>query len=208
MIRLSDIALSLFGILFTLPFFIIICLLLFLTGGWRIFHSMERIGKYGKPYRHVKFRTMRPGREFGRVFFEQDRITRIGKILRGSHLDELPELWLILTGMMSFSGPRPLPEKLLEGLDTSSRETVRPGWTGPAQIVLLRKGKLNKHLQLRLDNCYIRRRSLSRHWKLIFATLFFMFYKKGKADLTPDATPDRREFAGKTGSGKKRAERD
>ncbi len=81
-------------------------------------------------YTHWEIRSMKSGKETGRVFFESGRINFWGRL----HLDELPELCLILSGRMSFVGPRPLPEKLLEGLDTATRETVRPGWTGPAQL--------------------------------------------------------------------------
>ena len=183
MIRLMDIILSLLFIVLTLPLFMLIVLLLFVTHGYKIFYSMKRVGRYGKPYIHIKFRSMKKGTETGRVFFEQQRITKIGRILRATHIDELPELWLILFGKESFTGPRPLPQKLLKGLEQSLRQTVRPGWTGPAQIYLMRKGQLNKHLQIKLDNFYVNNRTFQFHCRLILATAVALFSKKTKKKL-------------------------
>lgn len=106
------------------------------------FYISRRVGRSGVSYRHVKIRTMLPGLEHGRSYFEGSRITRVGAVLRRLHLDELPELFLILNGRMSLVGPRPLPRRFLEKFDSSLREQVRPGWTCLAQIQLLRRGIL------------------------------------------------------------------
>ena len=180
-------------IIITLPLTLTALLVSALFIGFPPFYSSTRIGKNGEEYTHWKIRSMKKGRETGRVFFESGRINFWGRLLRRLHLDELPELYLILSGRMSFAGPRPLPEKLLEGLDTTTRETVRPGWTGPAQLWLLRKGKLNKRLQIKLDTHYVNRRSFSYDLKIIAATITGVFRSK-PADLTPNGSPDRISF--------------
>lgn len=136
---------------------------------------------------------MKLGDEFGRIFFEQDRITRFGSILRKFHLDELPELFLIFLGKMSFVGPRPLPQKLIESLNTNFREKVKPGWTGPAQIWLLKNGILPKRLQIKLDNMYVRKKSLKYNLKLLTATLY-SFVTSRKLIMDKNASNDRINF--------------
>lgn len=186
-------------LIITLPLTLTALLVSALFIGFPPFHSSTRIGKSGKEYTHWKIRSMKKGRETGRVFFESGRINFWGRLLRRLHLDELPELYLILAGRMSFVGPRPLPEKLLEGLDTATRETVRPGWSGPAQLWLLRKGKLNKRLQIKLDTHYVNNRSFCYDLKIIAATVTGVFRSK-PADLTPNGSPDRISFRKYPGS--------
>ena len=110
-------------------------------------------------------------------------------------LDELPELFSRFIGKMSFVGPRPLPRYLLDGLDTTIRETVQPGWTGPAQVWLLKQGTLDKHRQIELDNMYVQRRSFIFNMKIIAQTIVYSFQRK-KLDLAPDSTDDRVKYGG------------
>ena len=197
--RFVEIIIAAALLIITLPLTLTALLISALFIGIPPFYSSARTGKNGVEYTHWKIRSMKKGRETGRVFFESGRINFWGKLLRRLHLDELPELYLILTGRMSFVGPRPLPEKLLEGLDTAIRETVRPGWTGPAQLWLLRKGKLSKRLQIKLDNHYVKRKSFCYDLKIITATVTGVFRSK-PADLTPDGSPDRISFGKDLGS--------
>jgi len=129
----------------------------------------------------------------GRVFFEVQRLNSWGRFLRRLHLDELPELCHIVSGRMNIVGPRPLPSSLLEGLDTSLRDTVRPGWTGPAQVRLLRRGRLDKRLQIRLDNHYVRHRSTLYDIRTMLGT-FKAAFSGSRQDLDPCSTADRAEF--------------
>ena len=193
MMRFFDIVCSFLLICLALPLMFCIAVLIFCLNGRPVLYRAARIGRYGVPYTHMKFRTMRPGAETGRVFFEQDRLTRLGRMLRRLHLDELPELFLILRGTMSFTGPRPLPEHLLQGLDTSIRSRVRPGWTGPAQLYLVRRGILDKHLQIRLDNHYVHQQRFCYTIRLLAATLCVLFHP-ATPDMRADATEDRRRF--------------
>jgi sugar transferase EpsL len=194
LIRSFDIALAGILVIVTLPLLLAALLLSAAFVGFPPVYISERIGKDGVPFRHVKVKSLLPGKEYGRIFLEQNRLNWCGKFLRGCHLDELTELYHILGGKMSFVGPRPLPPKFLEGLELKDRHTVPPGWTCTAQIALLRKGKLNKHFQLRLDNLYAHRRSLSYNIKIIAAT-FRAFLTRKELDLSPDSTPDRKKFA-------------
>jgi len=144
-------------------------------------------------YTHWKIRSMKKGRETGRVFFEAHRLNSWGRLLRRLHLDEIPELCHVISGRMNIVGPRPLPSSLLEGLDTSLRDTVRPGWTGPAQVMLLRGGRLDKRLQIRLDNHYVRHRSIRYDVRIILGTITAAF-SGSRQDMDPCSTADRAEF--------------
>ena len=187
---------ALFLLVVTLPLIIATLLVSSVFIGFPPFYHSTRKGRNGIEYTHWKIRSMKRGKETGRVFFETGRINFWGKLLRRLHLDELPELFLILTGRMSFVGPRPLPKKLLEGLDTTTRETVRPGWTGPAQLWLQRKGILNKRLQIKLDTHYVQRRSFCYDLKILTATFAGVFRSK-PVNLDPKASEDRLSFGSK-----------
>jgi lipopolysaccharide/colanic/teichoic acid biosynthesis glycosyltransferase len=179
----------------TLPLFLLSLLLSSVFIGFPPLYWSRRRGLGGREYTHWKIRSMKPGRETGRVFFEVERLNMCGRLLRKLHLDELPELLLITTRRMNFVGPRPLPSFLLEGLDTSVRETVRPGWTGPAQVWLLRRGSLDKRLQIRLDEHYVHRRSCLYDMVLVIATLKGIL-RRAPMDMDPEGSEDRRSFAG------------
>jgi lipopolysaccharide/colanic/teichoic acid biosynthesis glycosyltransferase len=194
LIRSFDIILAILLLILSLPLTLAALLMSALFIGFPPIYTSVRIGKDGIPFKHFKIKSLLPGKEIGRIFLERDRLNWCGKFLRGSHFDEIPELLHILSGKMSFVGPRPLPAKFLEGLNLKSRHTVPPGWTCTAQIALLRKGKLNKHLQIRLDNLYAQKRSLWYNLRIIAATGRYFFTRK-KLDLNPDSTPDRIEFA-------------
>jgi len=183
-------------IVITFPLTIAALLISSVFIGFPPFHLSRRIGRYGVEYTHLKIRSMKSGRETGRVFFEAHRINFWGRLLRRLHVDELPELFLILIGRMSFVGPRPLPAFLLKGLDTSLRETVRPGWTGPAQLWLLRKGRLDKMLQMKFDSYYVRKRSLFYDLRILLATLSGVLSSRA-VNLDPGGSEDRISFAEK-----------
>jgi len=134
-----------------------------------VFFRQVRPGLGGKPFTLIKFRTMRPGSEP-----DAERITRVGKWLRLTSLDELPELVNVLRGEMALVGPRPL---LMEYLDEYTpeerrRHDVRPGITGWAQVhgrnAILRAEKI------RYDLDYIRRRSTALDFKILLMTLLHL----------------------------------
>jgi len=188
--RLVEILAAFILIVVTLPLTLLALLISSVFIGFPPFYRSRRIGRHGVEYTHWKIRSMKKGRETGRVFFETHRINFWGRLLRRLHLDELPELFLILTGRMSFVGPRPLPASLLKGLDTVIRESVRPGWTGPAQLWLLRNGRLDKKIQIKLDSHYVNHRSAGNDLKILLKT-FFQVFRPRKLNLDPKASADR-----------------
>ncbi len=134
--------LALVLLVFLLPIFLITALLIQLLDPGTIFYSQVRTGYLGKPFRVHKFRTMRHnaeqnGPQWARS--EDQRITPLGKWLRLTHLDELPQLWNVIKGEMSFVGPRPERPEFYEALSQEIplfilRTWIRPGITGWAQV--------------------------------------------------------------------------
>lgn len=109
--RLLDILLALTAIVVLLPLYLLIGLLVLIFMGWPVIFSQERIGRGEKTFRLYKFRSMTNARGAdGQLLPEKQRLTRFGILLRSTSLDELPELFLILKGDMSFIGPRPQPK--------------------------------------------------------------------------------------------------
>ena len=135
--RLFDIVVSLLGLIFLLPIFMIISVLIYLNMGRPILFVQQRPGLNGIPFSMFKFRTMKEkSSEDDNQNSDELRLTRLGRFLRSTSLDELPELWLVLKGKMSLVGPRPL---LLEYLPyynerQNKRHIVHPGLTGLAQV--------------------------------------------------------------------------
>jgi lipopolysaccharide/colanic/teichoic acid biosynthesis glycosyltransferase len=190
--RPFDFLLSLTGIILSSPLWILFGLLIVLEDGLPVFYFQERVGKGGKIFKAMKFRSMIKDAEkdTGPVqAVENDpRITRIGKILRATAMDELPQLVNILKGDMSFVGPRSLRPKEKEvygNPDETSIEdvpgykerlTVRPGLTGVAQVYLptdaLRKEKFRHDLD------YIKNQSFLFDLKLIILSFWITFRGK------------------------------
>ena len=193
LIRAMDLLVAGILIIIFSPLMVIVAIMVLVFIGSPLLYVTKRVGLNGVEYKHYKFKSMLPGEVTGRIFFEQDRLNRWGKLLRTLHLDELPELFSIFIGRMSFVGPRPLPQHLLDGLDTSLRETVPPGWTGPAQVWLLKNGSLDKRQQIELDNMYVQRRSIILNLRIIVQTVVYSFQRK-KLDFAQDSTDDRIKF--------------
>ena len=135
--RIFDILASLFGLIVLIPVFLILASLIKLRMPGPVFFCQQRTGRYGKEFTIIKYRTMIVNHEGSTVSVRgENRITPLGAKLRRYKLDELPELWNVLKGEMSFVGPRPdMPEyfQRLEGEEKKILE-LRPGITGPASI--------------------------------------------------------------------------
>jgi lipopolysaccharide/colanic/teichoic acid biosynthesis glycosyltransferase len=143
--RLFDVAVSFFAIVVLSPLFALIALAVRVTSAGPVFYRGERIGRGGAPFRILKFRTMRAGAGGPAVTRGGDaRVTPIGRILRRSKLDELPQLVNVLRGDMSIVGPRPeAPEFVSLYTDDERRVlTVRPGVTSPASLRYRREESL------------------------------------------------------------------
>lgn len=154
--RLFDIVASFIALILLSPLFAVICTIIFFTPDCKVFFSHERRGRRGKPFTMYKFQTMKstaPNCATAELENPEQYITKIGAILRKTSLDELPQLWNILKGDMSFVGPRPLISSEMRAHRLRLEYGVyryRPGLTGWAQvngrddISLMKKMKLDK----------------------------------------------------------------
>jgi len=138
--RVVDIAVAVFGLVFFLPFLLLIALFIKLDSSGPIFFRQERVGRDGKPFRIFKFRTMvqNADKMGSRLTTKRDpRVTRVGQILRWFKIDEFPQLINVLLGDMSLIGPRPEDAHFVQFYDERQRRTlsVRPGMLGPSQIL-------------------------------------------------------------------------
>lgn len=167
--RIFDFTLSLAGFFFSLPFWLLFAVAIWLEDRGPIFYLQERVGRDGKIFKSIKFRSMVPEAEkgLGPVQAQQNdsRQTKIGSILRKTAMDELPQLINILRGEMSFVGPRALRPVEIELNDNSGakpifhihgfkkRASIRPGLTGAAQVFASRS--LSRQEKFKYDFWYI-----------------------------------------------------
>lgn len=135
--RALDLSLSLAALLLIAPVMLVLAGLVGLLLGYPVIFRQERPGLRGSPFNLYKFRTMNDRRDrLGNLLPDGKRLTRFGRFLRSTSLDELPELWNVLCGDMSLVGPRPLLMQYLDRYtsEQARRHDVRPGITGWAQI--------------------------------------------------------------------------
>jgi lipopolysaccharide/colanic/teichoic acid biosynthesis glycosyltransferase len=184
--RSFDIVLSALGLMLSLPLWLIFSAAIKLEDGGPVFYSQERVGRQGKKFKSWKFRSMIPDADRRLQAADRDpRVTKIGRILRATAMDELPQLWNILTGDMSFVGPRALmPEEIevkgggelvpLEKIPGYElRHRVRPGLTGIAQIYAPRD--IPRRQKFRYDALYIHRQNFWLDIKLILLSFWITF---------------------------------
>lgn len=185
--RLFDIVFSLVGLVVLSPLFLVFSIILLFSKGPVIFRQ-ERIGYKGKPFTIYKFRTMSIDAEtdgIPRLEAERNRyLTPFGRFLRAHHLDELPQLWNVLKGDMSFVGPRPERQYFI---DKINRETddyryiylMRPGVTSYATIYNGYTDTMDKMLKrLEYDLDYLDNRNIFTDLGIIFKTVFSVFSGK------------------------------
>ena len=182
--RLFDIVMSILFLVLLLPIMLFISLLVRLNLGQPILFRQQRPGLNGEPFEMVKFRTMLNDRTSDS---DAERLTRFGRMLRASSLDELPELWNVFKGDMSLVGPRPL---LMEYLplyseQQSRRHEVRPGITGLAQIN--GRNAISWQEKFKLDVWYVDNRSFWLDMEILFMTVKKVVVREGisaKGDAT------------------------
>jgi lipopolysaccharide/colanic/teichoic acid biosynthesis glycosyltransferase len=138
--RIMDIGGAIVGLIVLTPVMLIVALLIFARSGRPVLYREPRVGRGGKTFTLLKFRTLYPGSTtLGSIAPEDDpRITAIGLPLRRARLDELPQLFNVLIGDMSFVGPRPMVQLHADTLDSATRQivlSVRPGVTDPAAVL-------------------------------------------------------------------------
>ena len=184
--RLFDILLSGTGLFVSAPIWWALAAAIKLEDGGSIFFSQERVGKGGRVFRALKFRSMIPDAErlTGAVqaTTNDPRVTRIGRIMRATAMDELPQLWNIFVGDMSFVGPRPLRPGEVDARGDGTfialedvpgymeRHQVRPGLTGLTQVYAPRD--IARHAKFRLDRLYLKRAGLWLDLKLILVSFW------------------------------------
>ena len=186
--RSIDLILSLAGLLFCIPFFILITIAIKLDSRGSIFYKQHRVGKNGHGFNIIKFRSMQPDAEIHGAQWAKNqdpRITRVGRVLRTYRLDELPQLWNILIGQMSLVGPRPERPELITTLlhdipFFEQRHFMRPGLTGWAQINYSYGASVEDARQkLGYDLYYIKNYSLLLDLVILIKTLKVILWNHG-----------------------------
>jgi lipopolysaccharide/colanic/teichoic acid biosynthesis glycosyltransferase len=186
-----DIVGALVGLVLLSPVLIVVAVLVRIKMGSPVLFTQVRPGMHGKPFRMIKFRTMRDAQDrHGQPLSDAERLTPFGRFLRASSLDELPELWNVLKGEMSLVGPRPL---LMDYLPLYTRQQarrheVRPGVTGWAQVN--GRNAISWEDKFALDVWYVDNQSLLLDLKVIGLTLKKVIKREG-ISAAGDATMPR-----------------
>ena len=179
--RLFDLSCSFFGLVVLSPVFLIVYISLRMQNDGSVIFKQERIGYKGKPFNIYKFRTMRTDSESAGIPLlaakGDERLTKVGKFLREHHLDELPQLFNVFVGDMSFVGPRPERQYFIDKIKEVNPNydylfLVRPGVTSMATIYNGYTDTLEKMLtRLDMDLEYLQKRSLWLDLKIIVTTV-------------------------------------
>lgn len=183
--RAVDIVISIIALVLLFPILLGIALILLFTQGRPVFFIQLRPGLHGRAFRMIKFASMTNERDAkGELLPASQRVTRFGRLLRRTSVDELPELWNVLKGEMSLVGPRPL---LMEYLPLYSpqqhrRHLVRPGITGWSQVN--GRDALSWNEKFALDLWYVDNHSFWLDCKILFLTIKRVIDRKGNIDAT------------------------
>lgn len=191
MIRIFDVLFSLIGLLLLSPVFVVIGVLILLESKGGMFYLQKRVGKHGKEFILVKFRSMTKGTDkkgLLTIGMNDSRITNTGKFIRKYKIDELPQLFNVFIGNMSLVGPRPEVKKYTDLYTEEQRFvlSVKPGITDFASLEYIDENELLGKAQnpeavyiedimpakIALNMKYIRNRSVTNYFKLIFLTIF------------------------------------
>jgi lipopolysaccharide/colanic/teichoic acid biosynthesis glycosyltransferase len=192
--RIFDLSFSILVLPVALGVLAIVAALVFISLGRPVFFTQVRPGLGGRPFRLIKFRTMR--NEFdpnGNPLPDVDRMTRFGRFLRSSSLDELPEFWNIIRGDMSLVGPRPLLVQYLERYNErqARRHEVRPGLTGWAQVN--GRNAISWDQRLEMDVWYVENHSIWVDLKILLKTVVSILHRRG---ISADGEATMPEFTG------------
>jgi sugar transferase (PEP-CTERM system associated) len=182
-------SLALIGLVLSLPIAIITAVLVKLDSRGPIFYKQERVGKNGRVFGLLKFRSMRTDAEKDGLpvwaMTNDDRVTRVGSIIRKLRIDEIPQFWNIIRGEMSFVGPRPERPHFVGQLATEisyyeHRHLVAPGLTGWAQIKYPYGASVEDAIQkLQYDLYYIKNQSLTLDMMIVFETVKTVLFSRG-----------------------------
>lgn len=192
--RLLDILLSGCGLILLSPVLLVTAVLVRCKLGSPVIFCQERPGKDEKIFRLYKFRSMTDARdENGKLLPDEVRLTKFGRLLRSTSLDELPELWNIFKGDMSIVGPRPLLVRYLPlyNEEQKHRHDVRPGLTGWAQVN--GRNAISWEEKFRLDVWYVQHLSFCLDVKTVFLTVKKVFCREG---ISSETAATMEEFKG------------
>ena len=171
---------ALFGGLLLSPLLLLAVIAVLISMGRPVLFRQVRPGLRGRPFKIIKFRTMANLHDgSGRLLSDAERLTRVGRLLRATSLDELPELWNVLVGEMSLVGPRPLLPLYMDRYspEQARRHDVRPGLTGWAQIN--GRNAISWDEKFVYDVWYVDHRSLMLDVKIILLTLAHVLRRHG-----------------------------
>lgn len=197
--RVFDFALAVISLVVFLPIILLLMLLIRLKIGSPVFFYQVRPGVNGQPFKMIKLRTMTNMRDArGELLPDSERLTRFGKFLRSSSLDELPGLWNVLKGEMSLVGPRPLLMQYLDRYtpEQARRHEVQPGITGWAQVN--GRNAISWEDKFKLDIWYVDNQSIWLDIKILLLTIWKVI-KRSDISAVGDATMP--EFIGTPTSG-------
>lgn len=196
--RTFDFIVALLGLAVLSPVMLVIAVILRASVGSPVLFRQQRPGLGGVPFRLVKFRTMRDsvGAD-GLPLADADRLTRLGRFLRATSLDELPELWNVLRGEMSLVGPRPLLMEYLPlyTLQQARRHDVRPGITGWAQIS--GRNAISWDDKFALDVWYVDHHSFALDLRILGMTVVRVLRREG---ISQEGHATAQPFRGSTGA--------
>lgn len=187
--RLLDIGLSMIAIVVFLPVFLVLATIIKTTSKGPVIYKQERIGRFGKPFKILKLRSMVHGAENGRPALSSEndeRITKIGRFLRKTHLDEIPQFFNVIKGDMSLVGPRPERKFYIEQIVKQAPHythlhKLRPGITSWGQVKYGYASNVEEMLErLPYDMVYLKNISLYIDFKILIYTLMVAFKANGK----------------------------
>lgn len=186
--RAMDVGLALVGVLLASPLMLLTALAVWLESGGPVLYCQERVGENGATFTLFKFRSMRTDAEQGTPVWARDgddRVTLVGRFIRKTRLDELPQLWNVLRGDMSFVGPRPERPFFVEQLATQipfyqQRHAVKPGVTGWAQVKYRYGSSVEDAMEkLRYDLYYIKNLSIFFDLTIVVDTVKVILFRQG-----------------------------
>lgn len=178
--RMFDFCLSLMVFCFLLPLFVLMTVLLFVANSGSPFFVQKRPGKDGKAFSIIKFKTMNDRQDQqGRLLPDAERLTKLGKFVRTTSIDEIPQLLNVLKGEMSLVGPRPLLMEYLPLYNSEQyrRHEVKPGITGWAQVN--GRNAISWQDKFKLDVWYVDNQSFGLDMKILFLTVKKVLIKDG-----------------------------
>ena len=192
--RPQDFLCALLACIVLSPVMLVIAILVKVKIGSPVLIAQERPGLHGEIFTPYKFRTMTNEKdENGELLPDEQRLTSFGKLLRSTSLDELPEIFLILSGRLSICGPRPLLVKYLPLYNEhqARRHEVRPGFTGLAQVN--GRNAISWEEKFDLDVEYVDHITFHGDWKIIFKTVWTVLRREG---ISSETSATMEEFMG------------